>query len=90
METSGLVYDYSTGNVGIGVTSPSGRLHVSDTSGNLPFYVTSNIGDGTGVLAKFDRTTTNEVLTVKASKRNHTSVEWSNVCLEWWQRRSGD
>src|SRR3990167_8560869 len=58
--TDDLYLDKSTGNVGIGPTSPSGRLHVSDTSGNLPFYVTSNIGDGTGVLAKFDRTTTGE------------------------------
>jgi len=42
IETSGFVYDYSTNNVGIGVTSPSYKLDIQDTGTGMRYRGTNN------------------------------------------------
>jgi len=39
IETSGLVYDYSSGNVGIGTAAPDGTLHVQTSSSGASAHV---------------------------------------------------
>ena len=42
LTANGSVFTDASGNVGIGTASPSGRLHVASSAGNIPFYVTSS------------------------------------------------
>ncbi len=45
VDTSGLVYDYSTGNVGIGTTSPFAKLAVENTGSDNSFIVGDEAND---------------------------------------------
>jgi len=49
VETSGLVYDYSTNRVGIGTASPSGKLSIGSAAGEDAYFFFDNddVGDTT-------------------------------------------
>ncbi|HEY4495732.1 MAG TPA: NYN domain-containing protein, partial [Candidatus Paceibacterota bacterium] len=50
IETSGLVYDYQTNNVGIGTAAPQGKLHVAGNGTSRSLVVTGAADDFSGML----------------------------------------